>query len=81
MARKICILLLICLSANWIIAQTNGTLAVSVTTSSTGGNYAPRNIVAIWVEDNSGKFVKTLLAYANVWYRVAILSSALAECH
>lgn len=42
-----------------------GLLTVSVTTSSTGGNYAPRNILAIWIEDNSGKFVKTLLAYAN----------------
>lgn len=46
-------------------AQTSGTLSVSVTTSSTGGNYAPRNVVAIWIEDSSGKFVKTLLAYAN----------------
>lgn len=45
-------------------AQTSGILSVSVTTSSTGGNYAPRNIVAIWLEDTSGKFVKTLLAYA-----------------
>jgi hypothetical protein len=65
MGRKLWIILLVCLSANWVIAQTNGTLSVSVTTSSTGGNYAPRNIVAIWIEDNSGKFVKTLLAYAN----------------
>jgi len=46
-------------------AQTKGTLSVSVKTSSTGGNYSPRNILAIWVEDSSGKFVKTLLAYAE----------------
>lgn len=46
-------------------AQTSGSLTVSVTTSNAGGNYAPRNVIAIWIEDNSGKFVKTLLAYAN----------------
>jgi len=46
-------------------AQTAGKLDVSVATSSTGGNYAPRNIVAIWIEDASGNYVKTLLAYAD----------------
>jgi hypothetical protein len=46
-------------------AQTAGKLNVSVTTSSAGGNYAPRNIVSIWIEDASGNFVKTLLAFAN----------------
>jgi hypothetical protein len=47
-------------------AQTEGALTVSLTTSSAGGNYSPRNIVAIWVEDDNGNFVKTLMAYANV---------------
>lgn len=65
MRRNLLILLLSFFCIAQIHAQTNGTLAVSVTTSSTGGNYAPRNVVAIWIEDNSGKFVKTLLAYAN----------------
>lgn len=46
-------------------AQTAGELTVSVSTSSTGGNYAPRNVVAIWIEDEAGDFVKTLLAYAQ----------------
>ena len=46
-------------------AQTSGELTVSVSTSKAGGNYAPRNIVSIWIEDASGKFVKTLLAYAD----------------
>ena len=46
-------------------AQTTGKLNVSVTTSSAGGNYAPRNIIAIWIEDTSGNFVKTLLANAD----------------
>jgi hypothetical protein len=45
-------------------AQTEGTLTVTATTSSTGGNYAPKNIVAMWIEDEQGNWVKTLLAYA-----------------
>jgi len=65
MYKRLSILFLICFYAYQIQAQTNGTLSVSVTTSSTGGSYSPRNILAIWVEDGSGKFVKTLLAYAN----------------
>lgn len=40
-------------------------LYVSVATSTAGGNYSPRNIVAIWVTDSSGKFVKTLTVYAD----------------
>ena len=43
---------------------TSGTLSVSVLTSSNGGPYAPRNVLAIWVENSSGKFVKTLMVYA-----------------
>lgn len=46
-------------------AQTTGELFVTTTTSETGGNYAPRNIVAIWVENEQGEFVKTLLSYAQ----------------
>lgn len=49
--------------------KTSGTLSVSTLTSSAGGNYAPRNIVAIWVESSSGTYVKTLLAYANTYKR------------
>ena len=46
------------------MAQTTGEFNVTVTTSETGGNYAPRNVVAIWIEDGQGNFVKTLLVYA-----------------
>lgn len=46
-------------------AQTQGTLTVTTTTSSTGGEYAPSNIVAVWVVNSNGQFVKTLLRYAN----------------
>ncbi|MHB9140444.1 MAG: DUF2271 domain-containing protein [Paludibacter sp.] len=43
---------------------TPGILSVSTLTSSAGGPYAPRNVLAIWIETSSGKFVKTLLVYA-----------------
>jgi len=65
MRRRLVIVLFACVLSSLLTAQTSGTLSVSVTTSSAGGNYAPRNVLAIWIEDNSGKFVKTLLAYAN----------------
>ncbi len=48
-----------------LLAQTTGTLNVSVTTASTGGNYAPKNVFVIWIEDASGNFIKTLSANAE----------------
>lgn len=51
--------------ANLIFGQTSGTLSVSVNTKSTGGNYSPKNVMAVWIENNSGKFIKTLLVYGN----------------
>lgn len=47
MKRTLIIIFLVCFGSA-IYAQTNGTLSVSVVTSSTGGNYAPKNIVAIY---------------------------------
>ncbi len=63
--KKFVLLIFIAISGIQLSAQTSGNLNVSVTTSSAGGNYAPRNIVAIWIEDASGNFVKTLLANAE----------------
>jgi hypothetical protein len=37
-----------------------------VTTLSQGGRYEPQNIGAIWVEDSSGKYVKTLEVWAGI---------------
>lgn len=65
MKKVVLISVLILFSISWVNAQTEGTLTVSAATSAAGGNYAPKNIVAIWVEDNQGNFVKTLLAYAQ----------------
>ncbi len=41
-------------------AATDATVAFRVTTQRTNLNYDPKNIVAIWVVDNAGAFVKTL---------------------
>lgn len=53
-------------------SQTKGTLSVNVTTQGTGiqgKNYAPKNSMVIWVEDEAGNFVKTLLLNAQVRVR------------
>jgi hypothetical protein len=39
-------------------------LAVQVTTVTTGEDYRPRNVGAIWIQDAAGKYVKTLNAWA-----------------
>jgi len=39
-------------------------LLVSAVTSTAGGSYSPRNVVAIWIENSSGAFVKTLTVKA-----------------
>jgi hypothetical protein len=45
--------------------KTNGNLSVSIVTGTATGKYAPRNVVAVWIEDNSGIFIKTLLVNAQ----------------
>lgn len=59
------IILLLLISVGFMSAQTQGTLTVRATTSNAGGEYAPSNIVAVWVVNSNGQFVKTLLRYAN----------------
>lgn len=63
--KKILLTLLLFSSIFVLHAQTSGVLTVTATTSNAGGGYAPKNIIAIWVEDSQGNFVKTLLAYAQ----------------
>jgi hypothetical protein len=48
-------------------ASTSATcsLSVSVTTTAPGGQYAPRNVGAIWVANSSGAFVKSLEVWGN----------------
>ncbi len=42
-----------------------GTLKVTVTTKAAGGQYAPRNVGAVWIADSGTKFVKTLYLWAQ----------------
>lgn len=65
MKKKSLIILLTFFCFVFLHAQTPGELNISVNTKAAGGNYAPRNVVAIWISNANGDFVKTLLAYAN----------------
>jgi len=42
-----------------------GTLTIEFTTISYGGEYAPMNYGAVWIEDSSGTFVKTMRRWAG----------------
>ncbi|MDP4267901.1 MAG: DUF2271 domain-containing protein, partial [Bacteroidota bacterium] len=39
---------------------TSGTATIKFTTSSLGGNYDPEHVLAVWITDSKGNFVKTL---------------------
>lgn len=67
--KKYLVIFCILASAS-VYSQTEGTLAVSVTTKGTGitgKNYNPRNCFAIWIQDEKGDFIKTL--YVNAMAR------------
>lgn len=64
--NKISIFILLLCFSTVLKAQTEGVLTVTATTSKTSvPTYQPYNILAIWIEDSNGKFVKTLMAYAQ----------------
>jgi len=44
---------------------TDASLAFTVRTTSYGGNYAPKHVLAIWIKDGVGNFVKSLKVRAN----------------
>ena len=46
-------------------AQATERVDFTVRTTTPNGNYSPRNIGAIWVEDSNGDFVKTLTVWAD----------------
>jgi hypothetical protein len=61
-------------TGNNVIAQTAGTLTFSVTTTEPSGGYTNKFVLAVWIRDNAGNFVKTKIKYAaarvqylNVW--------------
>ena len=46
-------------------AQTPGTLTFSITTTEPSGGYNGVHVIAIWIEDTNGGFVKTKIRYAQ----------------
>ena len=57
-------------------AKPTGPVKFSVETKKTRGKYAPKHVLAIWVTDSKGKFVRTLevygkkrMKYLKVWAR------------
>ena len=46
-------------------AATPGLLTVTYTEGTDGGNYSPKHCSAIWIQDATGRFVKTLFAQAG----------------
>lgn len=46
-------------------ALADGALTVTATTSPNGGPYAPDNVLAIWIQDANGQFVKTIGRWAQ----------------
>jgi hypothetical protein len=64
--------------------KTPGSLSVSATTTTYNGTFAPRHVLAIWVESSSGTFVKTLLEdgrqrqyYLSNWYNATTSGSTI----
>lgn len=48
-----------------IFAQQTESVSFTIRTTTPGGNFSPKNIGAIWVEDSSGNFIKTLQIWAD----------------
>lgn len=46
-----------------VFAQTQGTLSFSVTPVAQSGGYGNKHVLAIWIQNNSGTFVKTKMRY------------------
>lgn len=62
--KKISILIFLIIFTLSSQSQTAGQLKVTVNTVAYGGTYSPKNVLAIWVQNKSGVFVKTMLANA-----------------
>jgi Predicted periplasmic protein len=71
--KKYILVVLASLQIVYLSAQTAGELSVQVTTTTYGGTYATKHVVAIWVQNKTGVYIKTLLAYAAT--RKAYLSA------
>jgi hypothetical protein len=57
--------LILFFSVSIFAQQKTESVSFKIRTSTPGGNFSPKNIGAIWVEDASGSFVKTLQLWAD----------------
>ncbi len=78
--RKVLILLVCIACALPSFSQTQGTLSISLKTVTNNGEYKPKHILAIWIEDAStNTFVKTrLFRSQNTNYRMYLTKFKLA---
>jgi len=61
-------------------ARAEGSVDITFTTSPTSNpRYYPRNILAVWIEDGNGHFVRTLMRYANRRVRDLIAWNSIAQ--
>lgn len=63
--KSLVILALASISVVMMGQNTPGSMELSVTTVSNNAGFSPKHILAIWVEDGSGNFVKTLKLRAD----------------
>jgi len=70
-AGLLIVLTVISFSSTYIMDNFIGTsstakgLTVSVVTRTSGGYFSANNVIAIWIENNAGTFIKTLTVYAD----------------
>ncbi|BDX36939.1 hypothetical protein CYCD_02940 [Tenuifilaceae bacterium CYCD] len=65
MKKIIFLLTVILISVSVSFSQnTDGSVTFTVTTVSEGGQYAPKNIVAIWIKNSSGTFIRSMKVMA-----------------
>jgi len=62
---KSALALLLLLTSNSIFAQSTGNLSFTFTTTSHSGYQGTKNVMAVWIQDNNGSFVKTKLRHVG----------------
>lgn len=67
--KKLIGILIIIIAGFGTFAQSSGELSITFTTKTYNGQYKPKHLLAVWVENSNGTFVKTLAAYTGSKYR------------
>jgi len=52
-------------SVGSVLNEDSGPLTITATTTDNGGEYAPHNAVAVWIEKADGTFVKTIQRWSS----------------